>query len=840
MSRSSDSASSDSSTTQSSSSTSSSSSCWDNALLPTHYVPVGSKNQRHLKNNINLQYFRRLVKERQEDERNKKGRKSSRSKRKFTADDKNTLIAKLHQQLQLVHDCPQLPELVFVVGVNTPPNNKSTALEEYGGRYYRRALEQTDGGKDEVKAYMMENQNFKEFLAPLDDVLVQEALTKADELPCRQQNSNSATAAVTQFQALVQRLRETLQTCQEFRDIMEEDFIKIINEAWDTISSGSRLKKNKRKRKSPKRSDDQGGKGDDASSSSRGSDDKEHDGKHQDGGGGGGSFKKSRSHRFAGGSKGGGESCSDESKLCSSSGLYEDTQVGEDRKGTGATDGKDIDGGEGDDENDDHDDDDRGSDGSRISSDRSLTKSHEFSPQSDSSHGGWGRMVIARPLSMYPSGNPEDWSDEEPKKAMPQHVRTLAIMWSACILFTVTFATGGIVVSPDRPRNLGTPSPTGSPLRAPTASPVLGRPSSAPTPSPQGRDVSGVRSPTPTNVPPRLPMQSALALTAKPADSHTPYGARAEEQAVSKIDHPCRSLDGSADWRTVAAGTVQMDVRGYDFGSVHLYRYDETRKLWNLQIVQGDAAGDGFGDSVALSADGEVMAVGATQSNGDGADAGYVRVFSYNNLVSGWDQRGVTLVGEAAGDSFGGSMALSGDGSALVVGSIYNDDNGKDSGNIRVFEYGTKDNTWMQKGQSLTGLSSGDEFGWAVALSADGSAMAAGAKSGYVRVFWYDGRNDEWKQLGQDIRDTVAGDRFGHSLAISADVTTLVVGTRNDDGTHTESVHMFGYDSLTNKWSRLEDSAGSAWTGMLAPIPEFHQCRDRMHVVRRPVAGALA
>jgi hypothetical protein len=61
-----------------------------------------------------------------------------------------------------------------------------------------------------------------------------------------------------------------------------------------------------------------------------------------------------------------------------------------------------------------------------------------------------------------------------------------------------------------------------------------------------------------------------------------------------------------------------------------------------------------------------------------------MRVF---DLVGGaWTQVGGDIDGEAAGDRFGSSVALSSDGSRLAVGGPFNDGNGSSAGHVRVFD----------------------------------------------------------------------------------------------------------------------------------------------------------
>lgn len=50
-----------------------------------------------------------------------------------------------------------------------------------------------------------------------------------------------------------------------------------------------------------------------------------------------------------------------------------------------------------------------------------------------------------------------------------------------------------------------------------------------------------------------------------------------------------------------------------------------------------------------------------------------------------WKQVGENIDGEGKDDRFGVSVALSRDGTIVAAGAIYNDGNGLDSGHIRVF-----------------------------------------------------------------------------------------------------------------------------------------------------------
>ena len=101
--------------------------------------------------------------------------------------------------------------------------------------------------------------------------------------------------------------------------------------------------------------------------------------------------------------------------------------------------------------------------------------------------------------------------------------------------------------------------------------------------------------------------------------------------------------------------------------------------------INGEATGDKSGHAI-ISSDGLTLAIGGSYNDENGKDSGHVRVFK--NINNTWTQIGSDIDGEAAGDKSGGSggTSISGDGSVLAIGGLYNDENGQDSGHVRVFK----------------------------------------------------------------------------------------------------------------------------------------------------------
>ena len=258
----------------------------------------------------------------------------------------------------------------------------------------------------------------------------------------------------------------------------------------------------------------------------------------------------------------------------------------------------------------------------------------------------------------------------------------------------------------------------------------------------------------------------------------------------------------SSDGTRLAVGGNINDGTGTNAGHARVFEYHQGSSTW-IQLgvdIDGEAAEDRSGVSVALSSDGTRLAVGGNLNDGTGTDAGHVRVFDWSG--SAWIQLGADIDGEAAEDEFGRSVALSSDGTRLAVGGHENDGGGTDSGHVRVFDL--VGGTWTQVGGDIDGEAAGDEFGFSVALSSDGSRLAVGARlndgggtdSGHARVF--DLVGGAWTQIGGDLDGVAAGDYFGNSVALSSDGTRLAVGAYANDGGGTDAGHVrvFDYDGV--------------------------------------------
>ena len=264
-------------------------------------------------------------------------------------------------------------------------------------------------------------------------------------------------------------------------------------------------------------------------------------------------------------------------------------------------------------------------------------------------------------------------------------------------------------------------------------------------------------------------------------------------------DNSGYSVSLSADGKLVAIGAPRNSGTATSAGHVRVYEW--TGSTWNkLGLdIDGEALGDFSGWSVSLSADGKRVAIGAPfqyrTAPPAGADGGHVRVYEWNG--SAWSQLGVDIDGAAAGDNFGWSVSLSADGKRLAAGAIYNDGTGNPghaAGHVRVFEW--NGSAWNQLGVDIDGEDASDGWGFSVSLSSDGKRLAAGAPgnkgtasgAGHARIYEWNG--SIWDQLGLDIDGEAQDNNSGWAVSLSSDGKSVAVGAPRNNGTAPSAGHV--------------------------------------------------
>ena len=221
-------------------------------------------------------------------------------------------------------------------------------------------------------------------------------------------------------------------------------------------------------------------------------------------------------------------------------------------------------------------------------------------------------------------------------------------------------------------------------------------------------------------------------------------------------------------------------------GKVFVYAWNGTAWVLRGTAIAGDANFETFGRALDLNSDGTVLVAGARNSAGGGTARGETRVYAWDG--TSWNQRGTSILGEANGDLSGQSVAISANGTIIASGAHRNGGAGAHAGHLRVF--GFDGTSWLQRGGDIDGVAAGDEFGYSVSLGADGLSVAAGSPQsfssrGAVRVFSYG--SSGWTQQGNTVTGRTTGELFGSSAALARSVLSFAAGSPGDDTVATNS-----------------------------------------------------
>ena len=335
------------------------------------------------------------------------------------------------------------------------------------------------------------------------------------------------------------------------------------------------------------------------------------------------------------------------------------------------------------------------------------------------------------------------------------------------------------------------------------------------------------------DVPPMLPVKQVAYIKASNTEAYDHFACGGGNQG-----HTGTSISMSGDGNTMAVGAPfesggargvngnQNDNSMYAAGAVYVYA--RQGNAWTQQAyvkASNPGLNDHFGSSVAVSRDGNTMAVAAhweasaaTGVNGNQNDdslpqAGAVYVFTRTGTT--WTQQAYLKASNTGnseqgdGDQFGFSLALSGDGNTVAVGAITedgvahqingnaSDDSAQSAGAVYVFSRtGT---TWTQQAYvKSANQEAGDLLGFSVALSLDGNTLGVGAfnedgsgrginppddnkslESGALYVFTR--QNGTWSQQAYiKASRGETSDGFGFATSMSEDGNTIAVGSGDE------------------------------------------------------------
>jgi len=299
------------------------------------------------------------------------------------------------------------------------------------------------------------------------------------------------------------------------------------------------------------------------------------------------------------------------------------------------------------------------------------------------------------------------------------------------------------------------------------------------------------------------------------------------------------SIDLSSDGNTLIVGASGEDSLSFgpygatannkasEAGAAYLFHRDSSGS-WSQQDyikATNTESGDYFGSAVAISGDGNTIAIGAfaeasnaTGINNDDTDnsltyAGATYVYTRPDASSNWSSGDYIKASNTdGGDRFGSALALSNGGDRLFVGAPgeastatsvngnESDNSGVDAGAVYVFQRAS--GSWSQQAYiKASNADADDRFGTSVATNIDGTLAVVGAlgedsstafasadpsnntlsNAGAAYTFLRSGSS--WSQQSY-IKSTQPGaeDNFGTSVALSRYGTVVAVGAYHEQG----------------------------------------------------------
>lgn len=301
------------------------------------------------------------------------------------------------------------------------------------------------------------------------------------------------------------------------------------------------------------------------------------------------------------------------------------------------------------------------------------------------------------------------------------------------------------------------------------------------------------------------------------------------------IDPPAGGQMGSSvainnDGDTAIVAATSENYSGAAYGAVYIYTrsgstWSQQARLTSSYNVAGTSRfGNGDetdqGKGVDISDDGNVVIIGAINEDPSNiANAG--RAYIFRRSGSTWSLDAALQASDPqAGDVFGWSVSISGDGNYAVIGAR---EEAGGSGNpyssigaSYVFTYSS--GSWSQQAKLTPNpLASAQRSGHSVGIDQDGDTIAVGAlyetttatNSGAVYVFTRSGST--WTQQETlKANDAAAHDNLGTSVDISNDGDIISVGAMNeDDSSTTNNGAIYIFKRSGSSWSQVKKFAGT-------------------------------
>ncbi len=239
-----------------------------------------------------------------------------------------------------------------------------------------------------------------------------------------------------------------------------------------------------------------------------------------------------------------------------------------------------------------------------------------------------------------------------------------------------------------------------------------------------------------------------------------------------------RSLSGTSLVSYASAADVASAARS-------IIGFSTYRQVGILTAGVNTNSGDDFGYSVAMTADGKTVFIGARDDEANGSSGGNVYVFERIGLGSSFTQVGILTGGSSQNLNFGHSVACTPDGKTLIVSDPYADNIGK------MYVFDRIGDSFNRVGIITPSIVDSDDLQHFISIdiSADGKTILGGTQLNTLPGTTADtGGAFVWKRDGNTFTEVgiitspnnARFAEFGESVAISGDGRTIAIGALGD------------------------------------------------------------
>ena len=272
---------------------------------------------------------------------------------------------------------------------------------------------------------------------------------------------------------------------------------------------------------------------------------------------------------------------------------------------------------------------------------------------------------------------------------------------------------------------------------------------------------------------------------------------------------------GAVDRASSNEGVLSIDTAGPESSTTTITTLGDYSTKSETQFTATSAtSGDQFGHSAAMSGDGTIVVFGAIGQDTTATDSGAAYVYENGTQVA------ILKASDAgASDNFGTDVAISKDGSVIVVGAPLWDATGaSDAG--AVYVYVKPSGGWTTTSSEDAKLTRSSPYsltylGSGVAISDDGNTIVASAYMdptdlGLGGAYVYQKPGSGWTSATETAAltgsDVTESDRLGHGLAISGDGTVIALGAPYADEPDSNCGVVYVYDRSGSTWSSTTET----------------------------------